>query len=501
MHAALATKAGLIKGVASHNGATPATFGFDTMTTTPRQWQTRLVIAAVGALLGDNCALARDIPKADFRPPSRFAAAPATPEAAITDPAQSGAWWTFFGDPALNTLIERMHAQNTSIRQAAARLSAANARARLGTASQTPFIGADASASQAGGPLINKAGGSGALFTGSVSISWEADLLGRFSGDRAAEKLDAKASEALFRNTRLLMEAETARAYFSVSHLRKALAEAKQSAALWHEREVIAAARMRNGLIQMNNLGEVRHGSLTNADAVAALERDLGEAQNRLAFLVGESEPIAIATANLPATPAIPAGLPSQVLQRRPDVEAAIAHLEAADQQLKSTRRSWFPVFSLTASGGAAAPSLGDILSSSAQNFGLGLLFSVPLLDGGRHKARVAEGSAGLDLAKAQYRETMLASLREVNDALGAVSTAEQQSRFAEEELGISTASVETIKRMAANGTASRAQTVEAQLELLKLRQKKQELDYRKLVGTVDLIKAIGGAWAPRSIQ
>ncbi len=464
-------------------------------------WQTRLAIAAAGVLLGGNCATARDIPQADFQPPARFVAAPATPETASTMPAPSGAWWKLYGDPALNALIERMHAHNTTISQAAARLSAARARARLGTASQAPFIGADASASQAGGPLINKAGGSGALYTGSVSISWEADLLGRFSGDRAAERLDAKASEALLRNTRLLMEAETTRAYFSVSHLQKSLAEARQSASLWHERELIAAARMRNGLIQKNDLGEIRRSSLAAADSVAALERDINDAQNRLALLVGQTEPVNLATAELPAAPALPAGLPSEVLQRRPDVEAAIAHLEAADQHLKSTRRSWFPVFSLTASGGVAAPSLGQILSSSAQNFGLGLLFSIPLLDGGRHKARVAESGAGLDLAKAQYRETMLASLREVNDALGAVTAADQQSRLAEEDLGIGAAKAETLGRMATNGTASRAQTVEAQLELIKLRQKKQELDYRKLIASVDLIKAIGGAWAPRSIQ
>lgn len=458
-----------------------------------------LAFAGLCFLAVGETSLARGMPEANFQPPEKFTAAVAISANEQSHPAQSGQWWSIYGDPALNALIDRMHASNTSIAQAAARLSALRARARLGTASQTPFISADVSASQAGGPLINKAGGSGSLITAGVSISWEADLLGRFAGDRAAEKLDAQASGALLRNTRLLMEAETAQSYFTVSHLQNALAQAKQSAALWHEREVIAAARMRNGLIQKNDLGEVRRSSLAKADTVANLEHDLSAAENRLAFLIGDSKFAGIATAELPPAPAIPAGLPSEVLQRRPDVAAAIAHLEASDQRLTSMKRSWFPVFNLTASGGAAAPSLGEILSSSAQNFGLGLLFSMPLLDGGRHKARVAESRAELDLASAQYRETMLTALSEVNDALSAVSAADKQSRLASEDLGISSSKAETIKLMAANGTASRAQILEAQLEVTELQQKRLERDYRRLIASVDLIKTIGGVWGPQS--
>jgi len=119
---------------------------------------------------------------------------------------------------------------------------------------------------------------------------------------------------------------------------------------------------------------------------------------------------------------------------------------------------------------------------------------------GGTRRAR-PKAAPGLIWQAAQYRETMLLSLREVNDALSAVSAADQQWANVSEDLGVSSIRAETLTRMAANGTASRAQTVEAQLDISQLRQKKLEQDYRRLAASIDLIKAIGGAWGSQSTQ
>ncbi len=403
------------------------------------------------------------------------------------------AWWHTFGDAELNALIARMHAGNTTIQQAAARLAGAQARARLGSASRMPQVGLDTSASHSSGPLINDAGGNGSLYTAHVTASWEADLLGRLSGERKADRLDAQASEALLRDATLLMEAETARAYFRTLYLQQAQEAAAHSADLWREREAIATARLSNGLSQQVDLGQLQQRSLASAAEATSLSRQLAEARDELAFLIGETAPITLTARDLPQAPIVPEGLPSEVLARRPDVDAAAARMEAADQRLKSARRSWLPAFTLTASGGAASPSLGQLLSASARDFGAGLLFSLPIFDGGRHKAHVAGSKAELDLAKAQYRGAMLSALREVNDALAAVQSTDQQLHLAEASLAISKAEQTVITRRTANGTASRALLVESQLAGAEQYQAMLRAKYQRLASALELIGALGG--------
>jgi multidrug efflux system outer membrane protein len=453
-----------------------------------------LAFAGLLALAGVSSAQARDIPadQPQITVPASFAgstAAPATSQFCSS-------WWQAFGDPQLDALIARMHAGNTTIQQSAARLAAARAQAHLGAASRSPQIGFDATASHASGPIINDAGGSGSLYTARLSVSWEADLLGRLSGQRKAERLDAKAAEAMLRDTNLLMEAETARAYFETVYLQQAEASAIRQAALWQEREAIAADRARHGFAPQIDIGQLRQRSIASAAEAAELSRQLAEARGALGFLVGEPAPLTAASRELPSAPEVPAGLPSQVLARRPDVDAAASRLEAADSRLQSARRSWLPMFSLTASGGGASPSLGQILSASARDFGAGLLFSLPLFDGGRHKAQVAGSKAERALAESQYREAMLAALREVNDALAAVEASGKQVQLANESLTLGESEAEIQTRRAAIGTVSRAQLLESELAESRKRQEALGARYADLVAAIDLIKAIGGGWS-----
>jgi outer membrane protein, multidrug efflux system len=457
----------------------------------------RLASAGLLASLCPHTATAGQSPSftAPIAVPASFASA-IPGGASQVAPVEGGAWWKVFCDPTLDTLIARLHAGNTSIRQSAAHLASAQARAHLGKASQMPTLGANGSASHAGGPLINQAGGSGNLFTAGLSLSWEVDLLGKYSGQRKAERLDARAAEALLRDTRLLMEAETARAYFQSLYLQQAQDEAVRAAQLWQEREAIARTRLTSGLGQPLDSEQLHRRSIASASEAALLARDLAQARDRLAFLVGDPVPVSVAAHSLPSPPEVPSGLPSEVLARRPDVQAAIDRLQAADGRLVSARRQWFPSLSLTGSGGVASPSLGQILSSSAQNFGLGLLFSLPLFDGGRHKAQVAASAAELDFAKAQYSEVMLGALHEVNDALAAVQATARQSQLDGESLASREREQAIDTSRAANGTMSRALLIEAQLATSAQRLAALNADYQRLAAAIDMVKAIGGGWS-----
>lgn len=329
-------------------------------------------------------------------------------------------WWTAYGDPALAPMIARLHASNTTIAQARARLAAAEAAVRAGRASQRPFASGDASATSARGPLINAAGESGDLYAGRVTVGWEPDVLGRLSGERAAERSDAAAAAALLDDTMLLMEGRLIQSWLSVRAFSAALTEADRAVALLRQARTIAGRR--------RDIGQVALSEVDSAQARldAALQRQSAVIEARAAaarevgFLLDEATPAGF-TADIETAvplPAIAAGLPSDLLLRRPDIAAARHRVLAADQRLASARNGWMPAFSLTASGGTASANLGQILSGGAANLLLGALLSLPVFDGGRQKARIAGRRAELDLAEAQYRETVLGALRDVNNQL-----------------------------------------------------------------------------------
>ncbi len=434
---------------------------------------------------------AREAPLPDVPLPGQFDHA--SPQLAA--PMASDGWWKVFADPQLDALMARMHAGNTGIAQAAARLDAARAQARLGKASQLPELGLTASASHAGGPLVNEAGTSGSLFTARATISWEADLLGKLSSERSAERLEAKAAEALLADTRLLMEAETAHAFFQARYLGLACAEARRQVALFNEAAAISANRLNLGLIDRASANRAiqQRDAARRTAADLALERD--DTLRRIAFLLGDTTSPGLDMNDLPDAPMVPAGLPADMLARRPDVAAAIARVEASDNRLRAARKSWLPSFSLTASGGAASPSLGQILASSARDFGLSALLSLPIFDGGRRKAAIGGRRAELDLAAAQYRESVLASVREVNDTLGAVQASVLGLDLARDRLALGEANRAIAASRAANGLSSRSSALEAELAVSDLRLQALAAHHARIAASIGLIEALGGGW------
>jgi len=404
-------------------------------------------------------------------------------------------WWRVFGDPQLDALIENLHQGNTTLPQVAARLASAEARARMGRADMVPQVGLDASATHADGPLINAAGGSGSLFTSRASIAWEADILGRMSGLRKAERLDVDAARAELRDARLLLETEAALTYFLCLRLQRAAQFADQRKAFLEEAARIANARRQLGTI---SLVEADSAARRLADAReksgrAALARD--DALRSLAFLAGDSALPDLSAPQLSAPPVIPAGLPSEVLARRPDIAAAIREMEAAGERLSAARRSWLPSLTLTASGGVASPGLGQLFSSISRDFGLGLLFSLPLFDGGRHKALVKGSKAEADLAEAGWKERVLNALREVNDSLGEVQQDREGANLARERLSLAAADAKAITAGVSNGSYSRLAGIESDLLLIDTTQAEFDARANALGSSVRLIKAIGGGW------
>lgn len=435
-----------------------------------------------------------DLPKPAI--PERFNAADRYPAATV--PAVSladEAWWKIFDDPVLDGFVEKARKSNGSIQEAAARLAKSRALLRGAAAARNPQLGGGGGASQRTGPLINEAGQGGRLIYPSASLSYEIDLLGRLSKAKKAARLDAAASADLLRHARLLVEADTVQTYFEICALdeeRSILAKAAddQGAAL-----KILEGRERNGLATRLAVNRARAEVATLRSDIDDLDRRRAELASGLALLMGEAPSDIAIPGKLGTPPIIPSDIPSAVIARRPDISAGLRSVEAARARVGAAKVSWLPSLSLTGAQGFASPSLGSLLSSATQNFGLGFLFSVPGLDGGRHKARVRSARADLSLASAEYSTQLLTALRDVDNQLSAVrilgDRAETLRSIADDDDILAT----MLQARHANGLISQLDYVDGLRVVLEHRRTAVQVNIARYVATIGLIRALGGGW------
>jgi multidrug efflux system outer membrane protein len=437
---------------------------------------------------------APDLPRPAI--PERFNAADRYPAATV--PAASladEAWWKIFNDPVLDNFVERARKSNSSIYEAAARLEKSRALLRGAAAARMPQLGGNGGLSQRTGPVVNESGQSGRLIYPNASVNYEIDLLGRLSKAKRAARLDAAASADLLRHARLLVEADTVQTYFEICALdeeRSILAKAAgdQGAAL-----KILEERERNGLATRLAVNRARAEVATLRSDLDDVDRRRAELVGGLALLMGEAPSDFAIPGKLGTPPIIPSDIPSAVIARRPDISAGLRSVEAARTRVGAAKVSWLPSLSLTGAQGFASPSLGSLLSSATQNFGLGFLFSIPGLDGGRHKARVRSARADLSIASAEYSTQLLTALREVDNQLSAVrilgDRAETLRSIAADDEVLAT----MLQARHANGLISQLDYVDGLRVILEHRRTAVQVNVARYVATVGLIRALGGGW------
>lgn len=434
-------------------------------------------------------------------PPARFAGAA---QASVSLPMPvDGAWWQVFGDTRIDALIGRALLHNTSLQAASANLARARALARSADAQRLPSIGLQAALDQQGGPLINRAGGSGSLWSATVGASYEVDLMGRLAGQQQAAATDVAAQEALLRSVRLLVLAEVVQNHFDQLALADERMLLEGAIAQLHGEQTLLSRRLLLGSVAEASLASVRIELAQARAEHAVLQRRQHELTHAQALLVGEhagnwspSVPAdGTPSAALAAPPRVPPGIPSQVLVRRPDVQAARESMRAAQRRLGLTQGEWFPTFTLSASQGLASASLGDLLAASSRAWGLGALLALPLFDGGRRDARVAAAAAELDLALAQYRERILVAMREVEDQLAGLQALERQAAARAEALTDGERAAALARARVERGMAAQGEWLQAERTHLRLRRDLLQLRHAQRQGTLGLIRALGGGW------
>ena len=457
--------------------------------------KTPSLLPLLAALVLTGCATApAPLPHALREPPAAFRdpGVAGTPAPANTE----GRWWQAFGDPALDALVERAQAQNTSLQVAAARVQQARALLRAADAARTPQVGASAGASRgttAGqGPAVSN------LFSVGVDLSYEVDLFGRLSGASQAAAQDLAAREALERSTRLLVQAQVAQAYFALRALDDEHRIVQETVAAYHDTLRLSERRLAAGDIAELDVERLKSEVAATESEALALERQRAQAEHALAVLTGEAAPeFALAAADWSsALPVVPAGVPSSVLARRPDVAAAQATLRAAQLRVGVAQAAWFPTLALTATGGSASPELSDLFRGPARAWGLGALLSLPLFDGGRREAGVGHARGELEAAFAGYREQVLVAFKDVEDELSALRllAAQQQAQAAAVQAAARATTLSATRWR--NGLVSQLELLDAQRSELRNRRQALQVRAAQYQSTVALIRALGGGWA-----
>jgi NodT family efflux transporter outer membrane factor (OMF) lipoprotein len=347
-------------------------------------------------------------------------------------------WWERFNDEDLNTLLAEAFAANLDLRQAYARLEQAEALVRSSGAAQRPSL--DLSA--AGGRRQQTVNPIGSMTADSYSLSlpasFEIDLWRKLASRTAASRLELGASREELKALYLSLSAQVADIYFLAVEQQAQLELTDRNIAAFGDTLQRVESRYREGLVPALDVYQSRQNLASARSRRPQFENSLAAAEHALAVLLGRypgSKVVENRGTLPPAIPEFPAGLPSRLLSRRPDVEARLLRLEASDARIAAAIAERFPALRLTGSYGGQSTELGDLLGAGNIFWNLLLNLAQPLYDGGRRAAEVDRTRAVFRESLAGYHQSVLTAFREVEDALAAGRTGEERiARLVEAE-------------------------------------------------------------------
>jgi multidrug efflux system outer membrane protein len=413
-------------------------------------------------------------------------------------PLPADGWWRVFADPLLDRLMVDAATGNPGVQQAAARVAQAAALQRAAGAAGRPQLSATAGGSRELGSRINAAGTRGNLFDAGLALQWDLDWLQRATRSEQAAALDLQGQQLLLAQARLSLQAELAQATLSWHALQRERPLLEQAVQRGRELLALADRRQRAGLVAVQAGVQLRQDVQADEADLLQLDRRLALTRHALAALLGQPRAPQLdgAAPAWPGVPPVPAGLPSQMLQRRADVAAADRSLQAARLRAGLARDAWFP----SADADGAAPGwrpsdLGQWLRASARNTGLGLLLSLPGLDGGRGEAQRAMAAAQLDLAAAEHREIVVNALRDVEDQLAALRTLGAESAARMLAAQDAERDAEHHHAQWRQGLGSEVDAVQARRQQWVQARHALRAQAAERVATVMLVRALGGGW------
>ncbi|MBP7445436.1 MAG: efflux transporter outer membrane subunit [Zoogloea sp.] len=460
---------------------------------------TLLALAIPLALAG--CALGPDYQRPDARValPDSYAGEPVA-GALTTTPAVAGRWWTLFGDTQLDALVDQALTSSPDALTAAARVEEADAVLRQVNAALLPQIDANAGISRSRSILPNAVEPTGLLRNTNrigLSTSFELDVWGRLRRASEAARAQALGTRYTSETVSLSLAASVTQAYLNLRALDAQLLVNRDSVSSQAKSTQLARVRFDGGYVSQLDVQQAEGALATYTAAQVQLEKNRALAESLLGLLVGQPG-LKVAAGDLrslPVPPTPPAGLPSSLLEARPDVRKAETDLIAANAKIGVAKAALFPSITLTGSLGRESRDLSDLFSPAAAVWSIGAGLTQPIFEGGRLRAQVEQVSAQQKQSLEAYRKSVQTAFREVNDALITV----RQNGDSEVALG---QAVQAAKRSLQLAQARYDSGYSPYLEVLTAQRSSNDATLAwvqnrqaRLSSSVDLFKALGGGW------
>ncbi|QDZ28576.1 efflux transporter outer membrane subunit [Noviherbaspirillum sp. UKPF54] len=463
----------------------------------------RLACICLLSLLG-GCALSPVYERPATPQPAAFKEAQGWVPAAPADALDRGPWWALFGDPVLDQLEAAVEVSNQNIAVAAASYAQARALVQQQRASLFPVVSLDGGATRSGGSggttasstrtTSSRAGNTVQL---SIGASWEPDVWGRLRGAVESAGASAQASAADLASAKLAAQGELAANYFSLRQadaqavlLRDTIAGYERAAQIARNRYTVGVATKTDVLQAETQLANAR------ADEVG-LARQRAQLEHAIAVLVGKAPAdFSLAPAPWAATvPQVPVGVPSALLQRRPDVAAAERRVAAANEQIGIARAAYFPSLGLDASYGSSGTRVADLFGAAGSLWSLGLSATQTLFNAGATGARVDQARAAHEQAVARYRQTVLTAFQDVEDQLAAAQVLERQQALRQQASQAADEAEALMLNRYRAGQVSFTDVVTAQVSALSARRALVQAQADRQTAAIALIQALGGGW------
>jgi NodT family efflux transporter outer membrane factor (OMF) lipoprotein len=464
-----------------------------------------LLLISGGCAVGPNYKRPSAVAPPAFKeqPPVNFkeAAAAGWKQSQPGDAYSKGRWWELYNDAALNALEEQVNVSNQNVLQAEAQYREAKAAVGVARSALSPVVTTAPASTFSGGGTSTGSGsgasGSRKSFTLPFNVSWEPDLWGNIRRGVTASSATAQSLAANVGNARLLYQAELAKDYFGL-HGNDGEAELlTRTEASYKEYVTLTGNRVSAGVASDLDVAQAE----TQLYAVQSQLMDLGVEraafEHAIAILIGKAPadltipPVTLNT--LP--PSVPLGVPSELLERRPDIASAERQVAAANEQIGIAIAAFYPNLSLTGGGGVESSSLAKWFTWPSRFWSVGAQLAETLFDAGRRRGVVAEQQAAYDATVAAYRETVLTAMQQVEDNLAALRILAGEADKVQQTIQAAHRALDISSAQYRSGTVDYLVVITAQAALLNADVTAVTLLTRRLSASVLLIEGLGGGW------
>jgi NodT family efflux transporter outer membrane factor (OMF) lipoprotein len=471
-----------------------------------------LISALLGAAVLSGCAFTPTYERPATPNPAAFKELQGWAPAAPADALERGPWWNLFSDPVLDGLVRQVEVNNQNVAAAVAAYSQARALVAEQRASLFPTVtltgGANRNGSGggSGGGSGNNSNNNGNGRTSNnyrlnIGSSWEPDVWGRLRAGVSVAQANAQASAADLASARLSAQGELAADYFSLRSVDAQRALLATTIEGYQRVLKITQNRFDVGIVPHSDVyqAETQLASAQSDDLTLARQR--AQFEHAIAVLIGKAPAdFALAPAQSNAqwnvtVPDVPPGVPSTLLERRPDIAASERAVAAANAQIGIVRAAYFPQIGLTASYGPSASAIGDLFKASSVAWALGLSATETIFNGGANRAAVQGADAAREQAVARYRQTVLTAFADVEDQLAATRVLAQQQDLQRQASAAADKVEEQVLNRYKAGQVSYSEVVQAQVTALNARRALVQTQGNRQTTAVALIQSLGGGW------